>query len=49
MTLTVREVVAVKSAFPELDVPFVVNEIPEMVLTEVELKMFMVKDSPTAI
>lgn len=49
MTLTVREVVAVKVEFPALDVPFVVYEIPEMVLDAVELKMFMVKDSPTAI
>jgi hypothetical protein len=48
MTLTVSDVVAVNVEFPALDVPFVVYEIPEMVLDAVELKMFIVKDSPTA-
>jgi len=32
MTLTVSDVVAVKLASPALDVPFVVYEIPEMVI-----------------
>ena len=48
MTLTVRDVVAVKVEYPALDVPSVVYEIPEIVLDAVELKMFIVKDSPTA-
>jgi hypothetical protein len=50
MTLTVSEVVAVNvELFPASgDVPFVVYEIPEMVLAAVELKMFIVNDSPTA-
>ena len=50
MTLTVKEVVGVNvELFPESgDVPFVVYEIPEMVLDAVELKMFIVNDSPTA-